>query len=227
MNSLELFAGSRSFGKVAVEKGFKNFSVDWKNYDNIDLVSDIEFLTIEQIPFLPDLIWASPDCTSYSVAAIWKHRKSTIAISEYAIKSDRVNYRLFGLIREYLKVNPSLIFFIENPRGMYRKMEFVKGIRRVTVWYCKYGDFRAKPTDIFTNSSVWFGRSPCKRNNEFCSHEKSPKGSNLGTTRLNGSYERSKIPIPLITEIIDSVLDPIHSNNSDSNVFDFNFGGNR
>ena len=48
MNVLELFAGSRSFGKVAEQRGHNVFSVDWKQFDGIDLVIDIEDL---EIPF--------------------------------------------------------------------------------------------------------------------------------------------------------------------------------
>ena len=38
---LELFAGSRSFSKVAEELGMTTFTTDYKAFDNIDLVIDI------------------------------------------------------------------------------------------------------------------------------------------------------------------------------------------
>ena len=56
MNVLELFAGSRSIGKVAEELGYNVFSVDVKPFDKIDLVKDIEHLKKEDIPFEPDII---------------------------------------------------------------------------------------------------------------------------------------------------------------------------
>lgn len=37
MNLLELFAGSRSIGRVGKRLGYNVFSVDWKEYDDIDL----------------------------------------------------------------------------------------------------------------------------------------------------------------------------------------------
>lgn len=79
MKVLELFAGTRSIGKAFEARGHEVFSVEWnKDFDNIDLYADIGQLTakeiIEQFGY-PDVIWASPDCSSYSVAAISKHRR--------------------------------------------------------------------------------------------------------------------------------------------------------
>ena len=57
MNVLELFAGSRSIGKEAEKQGHKVFSVDINAFDGIDLVQDIEFLTLDMIPFKPNMIF--------------------------------------------------------------------------------------------------------------------------------------------------------------------------
>ena len=49
------------------------------------------------------------------------------------------------------EIAPAL-WFIENPRAVLRKMPFMpNGDSRHEVWYCQYGDTRAKPTDIWTN----------------------------------------------------------------------------
>ena len=73
MNVLELFAGSRSFGKVAEKYNCNVFSVDINNFDNINLVKDILDVNKNDIPFTPSIIWASPPCTYFSVASIGKH----------------------------------------------------------------------------------------------------------------------------------------------------------
>ena len=65
---LELFAGSRSIGKAAEELGFEVFSVDIENFDNIDYVCDILDFDYSKIPFMPDIIWASPPCEKWSLA---------------------------------------------------------------------------------------------------------------------------------------------------------------
>ena len=41
MKVLELFAGSRSFSKVAEEMGMETFTTDFKSFDKIDYVVDI------------------------------------------------------------------------------------------------------------------------------------------------------------------------------------------
>lgn len=60
MNLLELFAGSRSIGKVAERFNINVFSTDIEPYDNIDYVVDILDIDFNNIPFIPDIIWASP-----------------------------------------------------------------------------------------------------------------------------------------------------------------------
>lgn len=209
-NVLELFAGSRSIGKVADELGYNCFSVDVKAFEDIDLVIDIELMNIGDVPFVPDVIWIGIPCTSWSVAGIRHHRKNGIEpISEFAKKSDRLLDRCLQLIDEYLKLNPSLKWYFENPRGCLRKMPQMVGLPRVTVWYCKYQDFRAKPTDIWSNNirsllcpDGWQPRPQCHNGNEKCHHQSAPRGSRTGTQGLKNNYERSKMPEELCLEIL-------------------------
>ncbi len=205
MNILELFAGSRSFGKVAESLGCNVFSVDWETFEGIDLSIDIEHLQPEQVPFIPNHVHASFDCTTYTIAAISKHRNGTEPKSEYAIKCDRVNQHVIKLIKHWQTLNPSLTYTFENPRGMLRKMPFMQEFTRHTVWYCQYGDDRAKPTDIWTNLK-WTPRPVCHNGNKKCHHQPAPRGSKTGTQGRKGSYERSKIPEELCREIIKSLL---------------------
>jgi hypothetical protein len=216
MNLLELFAGSRSIGKEAEKRGINVFSVDWTPYPKIDLSIDIGKLRLGDVPFTPDVVWASPDCTTYSIAACSTHRTNTKEPkSEYAIECDKVNQHWIGLIKYWLEINPNLIFFIENPRGMLRHMDWMQEFDRHTVWYCKYGDDRAKPTDIWTNSKTWTPRPMCKNYkynkdgeiiDKHCHHASARRGAKTGTQGRKESYERSKIPQQLCEEIIKSIL---------------------
>ena len=203
MKILELFAGSRSIGKAAEKLGHEVFSIDIKNFDNIDLVKDIEFVKPEDIPFIPQMIWASPPCTTYSIAAISKHRNNGKPKTDFAKKSDRLVLNTLKLINHF-----NCIYYIENPRGYLRKMDFMKNLPKSTVWYCQYGDKRAKPTDIWTNNlkslfnkNGWIPRPECWNGRKNC-HELAPRGSKTGTQGLKGNYERSKIPEQLCIEVI-------------------------
>ncbi len=113
MNVLELFAGSRSIGKAAEKLGYNVFSVDVKSFDKIDLVKDIEHLKKEDIPFKPNIIWASPPCTTYSIAAISTHRDNGKPKTEFAAKSDKLVLNTLKLIKEF-----DCTYYIENPRGI-------------------------------------------------------------------------------------------------------------
>ena len=206
MKVLELFAGTRSVGKAFEKHGHEVYSIEWnKDFDNIDWYEDIGKITAQDIIDRfghPDVIWASPDCTSYSLAAISHHRvknKETgnlDPITDYAKFCDKVNAHVIGLIHE---LNPNY-FFIENPRGGLCNMTFMQGIPKYLVTYCQYGDTRMKPTHIFTNyPDPQFKH--CK-NGDPC-HEKAPRGSRTGTQGIKGSVDRSRIPDKLCEYIVE------------------------
>ena len=207
MKILELFAGTRSIGKAFEARGHEVYSVEWdKDFENIDLYKDIGQLTAEEVLKNfghPDVIWASPDCTTFSVMAISTHRrknpktKSLDPITEYARFCDNVDQHVLALIRE---LKPAF-WFIENPRGGMRKMEWMQGLPRYTVTYCKYGETRMKPTDIWTNHPDPQFIPPCK-NGDPC-HESAPRGSKTGTQKIQGSKNRSRIPTQLCEHIVD------------------------
>lgn len=143
MKIVELFAGTRSIGKAFETRGHEVFSVEWdKRFENIDLYADVLTITAEEIIRIfgkPDVVWASPDCTSYSVAAISKHRRketngNLAPVTEYAKFCDTVNAHVVQLIKE---LNPRF-WFIENPVGGLRKMDFMEDLPRYTVTYCQY-----------------------------------------------------------------------------------------
>ncbi len=208
MNVLELFAGSRSIGKAAESLGYNVFSSDINEFEGVDYVVDILDFDIDKLPFKPDIIWASPPCTTYSIAAISHHRPKNKPLSDFALKSDEMNKKTLDIIKQ---INPKK-WYIENPRGMLRKQDFMLGLPKTTVWYCRYGDKRAKPTDIWTNNlrsllnpDGWQPRSECFNGNKNCHHESAPRGSKTGTQGLKGNYDRSKIPQELCIEILKNI----------------------
>lgn len=206
MKVLELFAGTRSIGKAFESRGHEVFSVEWdKDFENIDLYEDIKNITAEDIIQKfgrPDVIWASPDCSTFSVAAISRHRRKNKEtgnldpITDYAKFCDEVDQHVLKLIEE---LNPQY-WFIENPRGAMRKMTWMQGLPRYTVTYCQYGETRMKPTDIWTNHPDPQFKPPCK-NGDKC-HEAAPRGSQSGTQRLKTAREKGVIPAELCQHIV-------------------------
>ena len=218
MKVLELFAGSRSFSKVAEEMGMTTFTSDYKSFDKIDYVCDILDFDVKKIPFKPNIIWASPPCTYFSVASIGHHwNKDHTPKTEQAKLGVKIVQKTLDII-SFLQPD---YFFIENPRGKLRKLDVVKGIPRATVCYCQYGDSKLKPTDIWSNFIFeentllsednklqgWKPRAMCNYRQKDCDchHEKAPRGSKTGTQGLKGNYERSVVPHELCREILESL----------------------
>ena len=148
MKVLELFAGTRSIGKAFEEKGHEVFSVEWdKDFENIDLYADIGTVTAEEILEKfghPDVIWASPDCSTFSIAAISHHRRrdpetgNLDPVSDYAKFCDKVDTHVIELIRE---LNPKFKPMCKNgdpchvraPRGAKTGTQGLKGSKERSV----------------------------------------------------------------------------------------------
>ena len=210
MRVLELFAGSRSFSKVAEQYGFKTYTTDIEAFESIDQVSDIfKFNSFKMAKNfgIPDVIWASPPCTTFSVASIGHHwkggKQAYIPKTKEAELGIKIVKRTWIIIRAAKIINPNLIYIVENPRGLLRKLNIISH-KPKTAWYCQYGDKRAKPTDLWTNLD-WSPKG-CKNGNPHCHHEKAPRGSKTGKQGLKNSYERSKVPEKLCKELIEEII---------------------
>ena len=201
MNVLELFAGSRSIGIAAKQLGYNVYSSDINNFKEIDYVINVLDFDYKKVPFKPDIIWASPPCTGFSVAAIgrnWNHDKTP------KTQSAKLGIELVKKTIEIINHYKPRFWFMENPRGMLRKLDIVKDFKINTITYCQYGDARMKPTDIWNNSNLWQPKPMCK-NGDPC-HVSAPRGSRTGTQGLKDAYERSKIPNQLCIEILKSCI---------------------
>jgi len=200
MKVLELFAGSCSFSNVARKFGYDTFTTDYKDFIGIDYVTDIFTFDLNKLPWQPDIIWASPPCTYFSVASIGKHwntdhtPKSKEAFTGIAIVSKT---------KEIINTLQPKYFVIENPRGKLRKLDLLDSFNRVTVTYCQYGDNRMKPTDLWHNLD-WTPRQMCKYG--MSCHEPAPRGSSTGTYR---NVYGAKVPYELCKEILEHINNDI------------------
>lgn len=193
---IELFSGTGHISNAFREKGHKSWKVDWSKDLDANLHADISQLTAKDLTTLsdgkPTVIWASPDCTTFSIAATvkgggFKHREPITYApkTEYAKFCDVLDQHVIDMIAE---IKPKY-WFIENPRGMMRKMPFMEniaeklpGAKRYTITYCQYGGKSMKPTDIWTNHPNPDFKAMCKAGDP-C-HAPAPRGS--GSVIPNG-----------------------------------------
>ena len=206
MNMIELFSGSEIMASEFERTGYDTLTVD-KYIETADVVCDIKNFEIGFESY--DVLWASPPCTTFSVASISTHW--TGGKEAYIPKTIKCQIGLAMLEKTILliRINKPKYWFIENPRGVMRKVidkifqkHGIKDYVRHTVTYCQYGDKRMKPTDIWTNNKNWKPRPMCK--NGMSCHVSAPRGAKTGTQGLKNNYERSKLPKELCVEIVKS-----------------------
>lgn len=198
MKILELFAGTKSFSKSV--PGHEVFTSDIDPQFDTDYTVDIMNFDISKLPFQPDIVWASPPCETFSVASISKYWNTegglVVPKNSKAMKGIDQVIRTIEII---YRLKPKY-WFIENPRGMLRKMPFMQDFHRYTVTYCQYGDTRMKPTDIWSNVKG-LGFKPICKNGAPC-HISAPRGSRTGTQGIKGYRDRSRIPQKLCEFIL-------------------------
>ncbi len=140
---LELFCGTKSFTKVSEDKGHKAYTIDIDEKFNPDLCKDVLDVELSDIPFQPDIIWASPPCTEYSIA-------KTVGVRnlEYA---DSIVKKTLQLIQE---LKPKT-WIMENPQtGLLKSRPFMYRIPYCNASYCKYGYPYRKNTTFWNNMGL-------------------------------------------------------------------------
>ena len=200
----DFFAGTGSATKAFEDAGHTVIKIELDEQFEAD-ERDILSMTSQYLIATygrPDFIWASPPCTSFSVASIGHHWNP-----DKTPKTAQAHMGI-ALVQKTLELiddlKPKIGWLLENPRGMLRKQPIMDGLIRRTVTYCAYGDFRMKPTDIWGTLNEWTPRAVCK-NGDKC-HQSAPRGSKTGTQGINGAKDRSVIPYELSKEIYEFTL---------------------
>ncbi len=211
LKTIELFCGTKSFSKFVKDTGHEVFTVDIDNKFYPSLIQDL----LQKFPELlkqkikdADIIWMSPPCQTLSMASGNTHWDINKSPKTQQARDGRDMILLCQKIADYCSHKEKL-YFIENPRA--RARWFLPKETRKTVWYCQYGDERAKPTDIWTNLKGWQGQQ-CHNGNKNCHHQPAPRGSKTGTQGRKNAKERGIIPQGLFEELFRYIfLEP--SNN--------------
>lgn len=200
MKVLDLFCGTKSLRPLVLGKGWDYTGLDIEEKFNPDIC--IDFLDWDYKSIIPDILWASPDCSVYSMASGSKSfNKDKEAVSDKAKLHLKILDKLKIVINYYLSENPNLIYFIENPTA--RMVWFMNEYPRYDISYCKYGFDRMKPTTIWSNVEGFIPQKCKKKDN--CHHIKAPRGSRTGTQGIPRN-ERYRIPEKLIEDLFNKIL---------------------
>ena len=236
MRVLDLFAGTGSATRHFADMGDRvmrverddQFDADRRDVRNVRPDDVADFLGGR-----PDFVWASPPCTSFSMAAVRHHWAATTSCRRcstplvraggerwdgcdcpplpdgltYTPKSDTARDGLQLLITTLSLVHrlrPAW-WAIENPRALMRKMPVLAPVPRVTITHCQYGDpRRMKPTDLFGVLPPTFHARACT-NGSPC-HEPAPRGAKTGTQGL-GRVDAGMLPPGLPVELRVAIVE--------------------
>lgn len=213
---LDLFSGLEGWAAVFRERGHDVVTLDFDPKFGADHVADIFSISdLSQLersgPF--DVILASPPCEAFSTGSIGRHW--TGGARAYVPKSTKARVALdivehtFRLIDDYVAGWPGTLYVIENPRGVMRKI--TPRPPTSTTWYCQWGETRAKPTDLWTNVTLYPpGEWPSCRNGA-PDHDAQSRyyakrkalGQTGGTQGLASPELRALIPRALATAIAE------------------------
>ena len=201
MKVLDLFCGTKSLSPAVTERGWEYTGLDIESKFNPEICIDFLNWDYKSLDFIPDIIWASPDCSVYSMACGSKSfNKNKEPVSNKAKIHLKILEKLKQVIQYFLEQNTNLIYFIENPTA--RMVWFMEDYPRYDISYCKYGFDRMKPTTIWSNVQGFIPKK-CKRS-ENCSHIKAPRGSRTGTQGIPKT-ERYKVPKNLIDDLFNLI----------------------
>ena len=186
---LELFSGTCSVGRAFRAAGWDVCSVDNDASTHPTILADARALTLDMLPRIPDLIWASPVCTHYSKARTRAKAPPDLEWADSLVQACLDLQRACGC--------PMLF---ENPHsGLLRTRPLVQGIPYRTVDYCKYSDERfphtaRKRTAIWCVDCDWQPSRPlCKHDCGYCEGGRHLQRAQQGSVPRAGIFSRHSL----------------------------------
>ena len=212
---LELFCGTKCVGEVYEKAGYEVVSLDYNKKFNATHIEDILVWNYKQYPEdYFDVIWASPDCTTWSLSSGGKYRtKENIygLNNKYQEKATLGNNMVLRVI-EILKYFKCNTWFIENPKALMihfpplKKFIEENNYYNTLVYYGNYNDWGfPKPTHIWSNKKLWTEAKPIMSEDKY--YYKMRVRDNKPNSRMYKAFAssnaeiRSKIPSDLIERL--------------------------
>jgi hypothetical protein len=215
---LELFCGTKSVGKVFESAGYEVVSLDYESRFNATHIEDI--LTWDYTQYPPDyfnVIWASPDCTTWSLATggIYRIKSEIYGRGNKYQEGATLGNNMILRVIEILKYFKAGAWFIENPRGLLVHFppfkDFLKEVNgnNTLVYYANYNNWGfPKPTHIWSNLPLWENETcPEMSEDSYVIRLRKCDGRLKKYYKtFNGNAEdRSKIPSDLIQRLLNLV----------------------
>ena len=158
MKLLNLFSGTDSVATPWREAGHEVISIDIDPRYCPELCEDILQLSYCKLPIV-DIIWSSPPCDQYS-------RARTRGPPRNLVLADSLVSKTIEIIQHFEKMNPRLIWFIENGDStLLWTREVAKDLTRyVTVDYCCYDGpgYRKRTRIAHSDNILWNPRPLCE-----------------------------------------------------------------
>ncbi len=158
MKLLELFSGTGSVGKPWREAGHEVRSVDVDGRFGADIVEDILQLSYCKLQ-VPDVIWASPPCDQYARCRTRAKTPRNFGLADSLVA------KALEIIQHFQRLNPDLIWFLENGDStLLWGREVAKDLTKyVKLDYCSYqgAGYRKRTRIAHSDNLQWMPRPLC------------------------------------------------------------------
>lgn len=220
MRVLDLCSGTGSATQAFRDAGHDVLHLELDASFHPELCMDVLAFAKKPHTFLPpnwrpDVVWASPPCTVFSMAGSGKGKERWLDLLNphpiYGKRYPATDEALLGCeivmaCLEAIRVLAPRFWWLENPQGGLQTMGFMADVPGfTTVTYCQYGEARMKPTVLWgKHPSSWKPKPRCYNGDE-C-HPRAPRGAKTGTQGIATARDRARVPIALSQEILEACL---------------------
>ena len=135
---LELFCGTKSISNEFKQHGCDVFTVDFDNQHNPDLCIDILDFDVSMLPWIPDVIWASPDCRTWSIAACGHHWNKDKTPMNIEVSYDKDN-------ENWVLSNTDIMVYGRGTKLSDAEISFADGFERLLIGFLMFENDELSP----------------------------------------------------------------------------------